>query len=125
MLAGRNLLIIQPPFKAWLNILARKRTTVVIEFKKVVLHESGRLELPPGCHYAAGVPLRRRRGAEDQRQRADGAQHDGGTKVPAEPGAAGACRVLVLFEGNASSHGEGGDGREGQGGSASQPAAPA
>mmetsp|Transcript_5831 Transcript_5831/g.12742 ORF Transcript_5831/g.12742 Transcript_5831/m.12742 type:complete len:266 (-) Transcript_5831:3580-4377(-) len=49
---GRNVLMIQPKFKAWLKRAANGRTTVVIAFKVMVLTESdGQLELPPNCAY--------------------------------------------------------------------------
>eukprot|EP00965_Chrysotila_dentata_P109826 3629191-Pleurochrysis_carterae.AAC.1 len=43
--------MVQPPFLAWLNRSKVERTTLVIEFKIVKLHESGMLDWPPNCVY--------------------------------------------------------------------------
>eukprot|EP00965_Chrysotila_dentata_P161020 5316637-Pleurochrysis_carterae.AAC.1 len=40
-----------PPFKAWFKRAQSGRTTLVIEFKVLVLHSAGQLDVPPGCHY--------------------------------------------------------------------------
>eukprot|EP00965_Chrysotila_dentata_P076773 2534604-Pleurochrysis_carterae.AAC.1 len=48
---GYKFLMIQPPFKAWFRRAASGRTTLLIAFKLLVMHESGTLDLPPNCHY--------------------------------------------------------------------------
>eukprot|EP00965_Chrysotila_dentata_P145086 4791000-Pleurochrysis_carterae.AAC.2 len=52
MILGRIILMVQPSFRAWYKRSERtKRTVLIIEYKVVALHESGRLELPVNCHY--------------------------------------------------------------------------
>eukprot|EP00965_Chrysotila_dentata_P173839 5738838-Pleurochrysis_carterae.AAC.1 len=50
-LIGYKILIVQPPFRAWFKRAASSRTTLLIEFKLLVMHERGQLDLPPSCHY--------------------------------------------------------------------------
>eukprot|EP00965_Chrysotila_dentata_P222420 6192957-Pleurochrysis_carterae.AAC.1 len=50
-LLGYKILMVQPPFRAWFRRAASSRTTLLIEFKLLVMHETGQLDLPPSCHY--------------------------------------------------------------------------
>eukprot|EP00965_Chrysotila_dentata_P161088 5318792-Pleurochrysis_carterae.AAC.1 len=49
-LLGHKVLMVQPPFRAWLWRAASSRTTLLMEFKLIVMHAKGQLELPPNCH---------------------------------------------------------------------------
>eukprot|EP00965_Chrysotila_dentata_P153874 5086086-Pleurochrysis_carterae.AAC.1 len=50
-LLGHKVLMVQPPFRASFWRAASSRTTLLIEFKLIVMHETGQLKLPPDCHY--------------------------------------------------------------------------
>eukprot|EP00965_Chrysotila_dentata_P056980 1890527-Pleurochrysis_carterae.AAC.1 len=44
--------MIQPRFVAWLKRAKSWRTSLVVEFKVVVVHESGHTAWPPNFHFA-------------------------------------------------------------------------
>eukprot|EP00965_Chrysotila_dentata_P149708 4943479-Pleurochrysis_carterae.AAC.1 len=50
-LLGHKVLMVQPPFRAWFRRAASSRTTLLIEFQRIVMHETGQQDLPPNCHY--------------------------------------------------------------------------
>eukprot|EP00965_Chrysotila_dentata_P062136 2058784-Pleurochrysis_carterae.AAC.1 len=43
--------MITPRFVAWLKRAKSGRTSLVFEFKVVVVHESGQTDMPPNCHF--------------------------------------------------------------------------
>eukprot|EP00965_Chrysotila_dentata_P236052 6201117-Pleurochrysis_carterae.AAC.1 len=47
-----------PPFTAWLNKTKLGRLTLVLEFKVVILHETGQISWPPNCVYPEAAARR-------------------------------------------------------------------
>eukprot|EP00965_Chrysotila_dentata_P217828 6190243-Pleurochrysis_carterae.AAC.2 len=57
-MVGKAVLLIQPPFRAWLNLSKARRVTLVFEFKVVVMHKSGHFDWPPNCMYPEAAARR-------------------------------------------------------------------